>query len=280
MAPTDRDVVMTKRTNVFRMRAPAPPPHDDPPVRPTELRYRIEADSVATTIYLAGSMHEWDALMLRGILRRCLAETPSVIIVDLTGLVVADRDALAELGSVALDSAWWPGSELLIAGAPVPAHALFARHRVRFGRCFETWDEAFAAATSTPAPQRFREDLPPRQGTGRRVRRMIADACATWELAALVGAVHVAGAELVANATRHAGTDITLTLALRPCALHMAVRDGSHESPKIYGPRHPLARQPQGLLRVDAATDDWGVTELAEGKLVWASWNIPALGSA
>lgn len=267
---------MTTPTNVLGMRTAAPPLLNASRARSTELRYRVEADTVATTIYLAGSLRERDASLLRGILRDCLAETPSVIIVDLTGVRVVDQDTLSEFGSLALDGTWWPGSELLIAGAPRATHSLFARYRALFGRCFETLDEAFAAAAGKSPQQRFREDLRPDQGkAGWLVRRMITEACATWKLAALIGAVHITGTELVANAARHAGTEIALTLALRPSALHLAVRDGRHESPKIYHQCHPLTHRTRGLQRIDEATDEWGVTELTDGKLVWASWNTP-----
>lgn len=276
MASTDRDVVMTTPTNVLGMRTAAPPLLHAISARSTELRYRVETDTVATTIYLAGSLRGRDASLLRGILRGCLAETPSVIIADLTGLRVVDQGALIEFGSLALDGTWWPGSELLIAGAPHTTHALFARHHARFGRCFATLDEACAAAAGKSTPQRFREELRPDQGrAGWLVRRMIAEACATWEMGALIGAVHITGAELVANAARHAGTDIALTLALRPNALHLAVRDGSHESPKIHRLPHPVTHRTRGLQRIEETTDGWGVTELTDGKLVWASWNTP-----
>lgn len=268
-------VVMVKLTNVLRMRLPAP---STPSTQGGGLRYRVETDIAATTIYLAGSLREGDFTVLRDVLRGCLTETPSVIIVDLTALGVIDQDTLGSFGS-ALESGRWPGGELLVAGARGRTHSFLTR-RARFTRCFDTRDEAAAAAAARTGTQRFSERLHPRQGAARKSHRLITEACATWELDLLAGAVHIAGAELVANAVRHAGTDVVVTLALRPRALHLAVRDGSQEPPRIYGPHHPRARRPQGLLRIDGAADEWGVTELADGKLVWASWSIGDSASA
>jgi PAS domain S-box-containing protein len=74
--------------------------------------------------------------------------------------------------------------------------------------------------------------------------------------------------ELVTNALLHAGTEIGLAASLQDGGLHVEVSDGSPHLPsrRNYGPTSGTGR---GLLMLESMADDWGVTPLPQGKIVW-----------
>jgi len=74
--------------------------------------------------------------------------------------------------------------------------------------------------------------------------------------------------ELVTNALLHAGTEIDLAAAVDPTGLRVEVGDGSVHLParRAYGPTAGTGR---GLLMLESAVDDWGVTRHPHGKTVW-----------
>ena len=75
--------------------------------------------------------------------------------------------------------------------------------------------------------------------------------------------------ELVANALDHAESPFELVVRLDGDVLHVAVRDGSTELPRIRS-FDPHARRGRGLQMVAALSQRWGWESHGDGKTMWA----------
>ena len=89
------------------------------------------------------------------------------------------------------------------------------------------------------------------------------------EVAALVAT------ELVANAVRHAGTALTVTVEADPARLHVAVTDRSPQEPRTRSAQL-LDEGGRGLFLVETLSERWGVEVGPEGKTVWADIGLRA----
>jgi anti-sigma regulatory factor (Ser/Thr protein kinase) len=112
-------------------------------------------------------------------------------------------------------------------------------------------------------------EFEPRADAARLARELVSAACARWHREELAESAHVAVTELVNNAVVHAGTPVTVHVAVRGDELFIAVRDLSTEplrprkaAPTSYGGR--------GLMLLDAMSSRWGCTPREDGKVVWA----------
>jgi anti-sigma regulatory factor (Ser/Thr protein kinase) len=112
-------------------------------------------------------------------------------------------------------------------------------------------------------------EFEPRADAARLARELVSAACARWHREELAESAHVAVTELVNNAVVHAGTPVTVHVAVRGDELFIAVRDRSTEplrprkaAPTSYGGR--------GLMLLDAMSSRWGCTPREDGKVVWA----------
>ena len=94
------------------------------------------------------------------------------------------------------------------------------------------------------------------------------DFAGTWVRAAVVDDLSLLVTELVANAIRHAGSDIRLELSMSPGVVHVEVFDGSPELPFLRQPT-PTSASGRGLQLVDAVASRWGSRRKLDGKVVW-----------
>lgn len=110
--------------------------------------------------------------------------------------------------------------------------------------------------------------LPPRAASASEARDLVTAHCVAWGVEVLCPDLALVVTELVANAVRHAGTEIELTLELIPGGVRMQVRDGSTRPLR---PRPALASDEggRGLLLVDALCTRYGVEAEPDGKRVW-----------
>jgi anti-anti-sigma regulatory factor len=79
---------------------------------------------------IAALSGDLDLLAVAGVrlsLLKCLAEHPSALVLDLSGLTVSDPLALTVLGAVRRQASRWPGIPLLLSAPGPPTHALLRR---------------------------------------------------------------------------------------------------------------------------------------------------------
>jgi anti-sigma regulatory factor (Ser/Thr protein kinase) len=94
------------------------------------------------------------------------------------------------------------------------------------------------------------------------------DFVGTWVRADVVDDLSLLVTEVVANAIRHAGSDIRLEMSMSPAVVRVEVFDGSSELPVL---RHPVPTSDsgRGLRLVDALATRWGSRRQLDGKVVW-----------
>jgi len=115
--------------------------------------------------------------------------------------------------------------------------------------------------------------LPPRPASAARARQLATSCCHDWAFDTLCDDVALVVTELVVNAIRHAGTDVTLRLVPITRGVRVEVLD---ESPRPLRPRSSATTDEggRGLLLVDALSHRYGVEAETTGKRVWAELMI------
>lgn len=112
--------------------------------------------------------------------------------------------------------------------------------------------------------------FPPAPESAGRARQLAAGACRDWSLPGLTDAVQLVVAELVANAIRHAHTDVVVRLERQPDGLRLEVSDDDAGHLPRRGPGDIAAESGRGLQLVEALSRGWGVQADGPGKRVWA----------
>jgi anti-sigma regulatory factor (Ser/Thr protein kinase) len=226
---------------------------------------------------------DWQLLLaVRATVGKCLAEHPMALIVDLGRADDPDGSSAPWLFMVhRTGRAMQP---------PVPIVVCVARgspleSRMRTGGAgwflpiFPDVPAAHAAlAHDVAVPDHVELELPPLPDSPSRARRLVARASHEWGLSSLTQSAELIMSELVANAVRHAGTDMLVTVSRRRSALYLAVRDGSTVLPPRPAGRAGAAdgSMPDehgcGLWLVEQEARAWGSRLTHEGtaKVVWA----------
>ncbi len=234
------------------------------------VRCEVQQHDSHALVRLDGVLTVTTAPHVRLTLLKCLAEQPDALLVDLAGLRVDEARALSLFTAVTRQAAMWPGTPLLLCAPTAATRALLARGGYGTPPVFATVDSALAAGRGRASMPSMTDELLPVVGAARQARDRVTEACARWDLPALVGPASVVVSELVSNAVAHAHTMIALRLSLRRRYLHIAVRDGSSEEPRL-ATTSPLAPGTgRGLLLVDAIARRWGSLPTTGGKVVWA----------
>lgn len=106
-------------------------------------------------------------------------------------------------------------------------------------------------------------------------RHFVRDVLVGWDLEPLVEDAELGTSELVANAVRHAGTDLVLTVRVDGLVT-IAIHDGHPELRRpVVADAGFLAEHGRGLHIVAAISHDWGITAAANGKIVWFNLALP-----
>ena len=110
--------------------------------------------------------------------------------------------------------------------------------------------------------------FPPQPSSAAAARDFVGSVCLDWHLEALLDDLALVVTELVANAVRHAGTDIAVKLVRLEGGVRLEVHDGSTRPLR---PRSAtvLDEGGRGLLLVDALSSRFGVEGEPKGKRVW-----------
>jgi anti-sigma regulatory factor (Ser/Thr protein kinase) len=109
-----------------------------------------------------------------------------------------------------------------------------------------------------------------------RGRHFVRDVLLGWGLPRLVDDAQLGTSELVANAVRHARTELVLSVGIRSGAVIISIQDGEPELRRpVPASSDALAEHGRGLHIVAAISSDWGVTTAAGGKIIWFSLPLP-----
>lgn len=223
----------------------------------------------AAVVRLAGALTFDTAPAARVGLLKAVAAQPAVVVVDVTNLTVPDDVALTLFPAMARHAAAWPGIPLVLAAPGRDLLAALERTAVmRYVPVISTVVAACAAVDVTP-PRRVTEEVPLGPQAVALARAIVREACERWLHQESADTAELVMSELSSNAVRHARGRIEISVALRQRYLHLSVRDRSFEPARI---GHDGGR---GLLLVDALSSGWGCTEVADGKVVWATLRLP-----
>jgi anti-sigma regulatory factor (Ser/Thr protein kinase) len=105
-------------------------------------------------------------------------------------------------------------------------------------------------------------------------REQLTQALADWGLVGEAGEpTQLVVTELLSNAIDHAHAPIRLTVSFPGESVRVEVHDAAPEPPRQQ-PRDPERLRGRGLQMVDALSSQWGWTDDAAGKTVWADVTI------
>jgi anti-sigma regulatory factor (Ser/Thr protein kinase) len=133
-----------------------------------------------------------------------------------------------------------------------------------------------ATADTTYPEVRLR--LPCDAGSARRGRKLVRKVIAgrdTGVHSAQLGVLQLLTSELITNSLVHACSAYhDLTVAQDACGVRVSVTDGEIDRPVLLSDEHPSVLGGRGLVLVHTYADDWGVEELAAGKVIWFRLNV------
>ncbi len=114
---------------------------------------------------------------------------------------------------------------------------------------------------------------------GTTAARMARDAVRGWLLewgfTPIVDDLVLIGSELVTNALRYGSPPVEVSLSAYEAIIELVVCDRERGHPIQPERAASLAENGRGLALVDYLADQWGVTELLDGKQVWARLTTP-----
>jgi anti-anti-sigma regulatory factor len=207
---------------------------------------------------------------LRNTMVKAAIDEPRAVIIDLDGLSVPDRWALALFSSVSDQLAQWPGVPLLLSATREGQRDLLDRYRLaRFVPVYSSVLDAVAAIDDPPPRRIARRKLPNKLASASLVRRFVLDVCSTWPVAAHTEDAMMIANEFVENTLLHTYCAPSLRLELRRGLLTIAVYDDDPMPARLVEPEQPGRRR--GLVLVSRLSRLWGCSPtLAGGKVVWA----------
>jgi anti-anti-sigma regulatory factor len=228
---------------------------------------------------VAGTLTVDTAPDVRSTLLGCLSSQPELIVVDVSTMDIEDETVLTVLPSLARHAAAWPGAALVIGGpGPLLAAALDRMAVQQSVPVYPTVEQALTSRADRVPRRRARQMLTPVPRSLVRARSLVKRACTGWNVATVTDRAQIVTTELVANAVRHAGTRMELTVSLRQRNLHLSVQDGNERLPRLCGPDGEMSADGRGLKVVDALTSGWGSTPTENGKVVWATIRLARVG--
>jgi anti-anti-sigma regulatory factor/anti-sigma regulatory factor (Ser/Thr protein kinase) len=234
-----------------------------------ELVCDLERDIPVSTVRATGRLSIGSAPVLRRVVHKTLADQPELILIDVAGLEADDDIALTALPMLARHAGTVGCVVIILGPSPVLRAQLHAMGISRQMRVAVSRSAALELYARMPAAPRVDAVLPPHPSATSAARRLVDEACQQWRIDHLVDTAALIVTELVANGVQHAGTQLRLSLALRPRHLHIAVRDGSPQLPSLSTAGDEL-ESGRGLIIIDGLAAAWGCLEVTGGKVVWA----------
>ncbi|MEV4706468.1 ATP-binding protein [Actinoplanes sp. NPDC049316] len=254
---------------------------EEPPylIEPGESPLSVTADRDGSLVDVTVTGH-WTASLQAAVartLRKCLAERPAGIVIDLHGLV--DRAGASVPTWVSAAGTAVEASPAVLLALCLPPDSALASALRTTGQVpvLDTPEEARAILTEkAPPAEVIRLSLSPSPMAPCTARNLVGDACDEWDLHTLLHPGRAVMSELVANAVEHARTDMDISVSRRGTALHLVVRDHTRQLPRILDlapvePGLPLDERGRGLRVVHADSTAWGSIPVTDGKMVWAT---------
>lgn len=237
------------------------------------------ADNSMIEIVVHGRWSRRMCLDVHALLRRCLAERPSAIIVDLHDLNDLDSaSAGVWLANARAAGAGQPATQFVLTMPPTRqlAGRLRGLGAVRHLRIFVTIEQARAAVTSRMllTDRLYLSRLRPEPASADAAGDLVTVACDAWGLPNLVDSSRRVMSALVTNAVEHTGTDMAVTVSRRGAGIYLGVHDGDPRLPRVLDPADETGAAArgygEGLRVVDARASAWGAVQSRDGKVVWA----------
>ncbi|MFC0005878.1 ATP-binding protein [Micromonospora siamensis] len=229
---------------------------------PTDAPYLVETDGSSVVLHVVGALDPAGVPAVRDALLTRLSSGSGPVVVDFSDVRSTGPAVQSVVAEVLREVADWPGADLVICdptGAAAGAGVTVC----------PTVDSALTALSRSPRAEVTDVDLPPVAGSARLARELVTDGCRRWGLPELAEPACIAVTEMVNNVVAHAGTPMTLRLAARAGALHLAVRDHSTGRPRYAGPAPLDTAGGRGLLLIDTVARRWGSSPVPDGKVVW-----------
>lgn len=234
------------------------------------LSWHVDVRDGLVFVTVTGALDAERGSALYHAVTQCLAREPAAVLMELSGMTVAEPDAVRTFSMLRKQAGVWPGTPLLLCGAdPSVAMLLGSANPDPAPLAGSVAD---GLATLRANDQFLSHPIPPVVGAAHHARGVVREACARWGLAHLAGPAVLVTSELVSNAVEHARTAATLQMRLRPRWLYLAVFDGARAEPAPRHDRHPEAVGGRGLHMVDVVSTRWGHLPRPHGKVVWAAF--------
>lgn len=249
----------------------------------TTLVCRVQRRVPVAIVALYGTLDQTSVARAVVTIRDCLAEAPTVLLVDVTHLVVVSAAALRRIVSLVAEARAWPDARIGFCGNPGETGALLAEYDpVDRPSVYADVNAGVTAAIDVPVAPRTLLAFRPDEQAPALARQCVVDACKHWGISRVAKVASLVASELVTNAVVHARTPSVMTLRLANDTLHVSVRDND--------PRPMLRPVPgltgahdgdhgRGLLILDAMAEKWGTHPTAGGKVVWATISVKAAGT-
>jgi anti-anti-sigma regulatory factor/anti-sigma regulatory factor (Ser/Thr protein kinase) len=234
---------------------------------------RHEREFPVSVLHVSGPLSLATVPTLREAAHKAMTDQPDLVLIDVNALSVVDDITLTAFAVLAGRGVEM-GVEVMLVGVTPLLRAQL--DRMGIGRrvpIFGAAADARAAYARRPGPQRMELKLAPAPGATTAARQLVDRACVRWQAAHLTDVAALIVTELVANAVRHARTEMRVSLALRQHHLHIAVRDRSPLPLRRVVADDEL-ESGRGLLIVEGLATSWGSLKTAEGKVVWATLRL------
>lgn len=254
----------------------------DPPylLRDGHDAYVTVINDIKTEVQEIAVRGRWSrrlCLDIYSVLRKCIVEHPSAIIVDLHEL--SDLDAQSApmwMAAARASTLVQPHVQLVLAMPPTRqlAHRLRRLGATRTLPIFVSVEKARAAvAGGVRLADRLQLRWPDAVSVTA-AADLVGVGCKAWGMESLTEPAQQVMAALVANACEHGGADMIVTVCRRTSGVYLSVRDGDSRIPRLYeqgdGPGAEPDQERQRLRLVDAQAFAWGARPGKTGKVVWA----------
>lgn len=228
-------------------------------------------------VVLRGALSQASAVDVRRILRKCLAEDPTAVIVDVSGLSVDSQLQLTVFPAV-MAAHSRPGAVLVLV-SPTPAvRAMMGGWILRLVGVCDSAEQAAAVVGDHAVQKICRVDLPGEPTAPAQARAIATRYCEEHALGQATDSAVLVISELVSNAVRHARSAPHVRLAIGGPFLYVSVQDTSTRRPVLTDIDHlnvvPLPRRGRGLHLVDVHSSTWGSIPSKAGKTVWAAIRV------